>query len=113
VLLYAHYDVHPPLDEKAWRTPPFELTERDGRWYGRGAAVKDSWKYSAFVLPLIAIAASIYATVSANRTAIAMGIWCALGVGLALLAGRRLPAPPGELKYAAATASTSHTLHVR
>jgi len=38
VLLYCHYDVQPPLGEDKWKSPVWELAERDGRWYGRGAA---------------------------------------------------------------------------
>ena len=38
VLLYSHYDVQPPLGEEKWETPVWHLTDRDGRWYGRGAA---------------------------------------------------------------------------
>jgi acetylornithine deacetylase/succinyl-diaminopimelate desuccinylase-like protein len=38
VLCYGHFDVQPPDPLELWETPPFELSVRDGRVFGRGIA---------------------------------------------------------------------------
>lgn len=37
VLVYGHLDVQPALKSDGWDTEPFELVEKDGKLYGRGA----------------------------------------------------------------------------
>jgi acetylornithine deacetylase/succinyl-diaminopimelate desuccinylase-like protein len=37
-MVYAHYDVQPPEPLELWDTPPFAVSQRDGRVYGRGTA---------------------------------------------------------------------------
>ncbi|MGE8186863.1 acetylornithine deacetylase [Pseudomonas sp. NPDC086278] len=50
IVLSGHTDVV-PVDGQAWTVAPFELTERDGKLYGRGTA--DMKGYIACVLALV------------------------------------------------------------
>lgn len=50
IVLSGHTDVV-PVDGQPWSMPPFELTERDGRLFGRGTA--DMKGYIACVLALV------------------------------------------------------------
>jgi len=38
VVVYGHLDVQPALKDDGWNTEPFELTEIDGKLFGRGAS---------------------------------------------------------------------------
>lgn len=67
ILVYGHYDVQPPDPTEAWRSPPFELTERDGRLYGRGVSDDKG--------PLLVALAAIEALIASD----------ALGVNVRLL----------------------------
>ncbi|WLH43397.1 acetylornithine deacetylase [Pseudomonas sp. FP2254] len=50
IVLSGHTDVV-PVDGQPWTVPPFELTERDGKLYGRGTA--DMKGYIACMLALV------------------------------------------------------------
>ncbi|WP_246149963.1 MFS transporter [Agromyces intestinalis] len=97
------------------------------REVGAASGISNMARYVGSAV-MTAIVASVYGSVTANRLAggadqgealaaafswssIAMGIWCVLGIALALLVARHVtPRKPGEFEYAAAAASTSHTL---
>ena len=96
------------------------------REVGAASGISNMARYVGAAV-MTAIVASVYGSVTANRIAdgasegaaladafswssISMGIWCVLGIALALLVARNVTRKPSEFEYAAAAASTSHTL---
>jgi len=57
VLVYGHVDVQPPDPIEKWDSPPFVLTERNGRLYGRG--VSDD--KASMLIPIL-VAEAFFAT---------------------------------------------------
>lgn len=49
IILSGHLDVV-PADEPGWDSPPFMLTERDGKFFGRGMADMKAWVAQAINL---------------------------------------------------------------
>lgn len=43
---YSHYDVVPARSDEGWEADPFDVTERDGRLFGRGVADHKGWLLS-------------------------------------------------------------------
>jgi acetylornithine deacetylase len=68
LVLSGHLDVVPPGE--GWTTPPFELTDRDGLWYGRG---------SCDMLGFVAMAANLLVRAGAG----AQGGSAGTGTGIA------------------------------
>lgn len=96
------------------------------REVGAASGVSNMARYVGAAV-MTAIVASVYSSVSATQVAdgasqsaalaqafswssISMGIWCVLGIALALLVARGVTRKPSEFEYAAAAASMSHTL---
>ncbi len=50
MLIYNHYDVQPESPLELWKSPPFTLTERDGRWFARGIS-DDKGEFISSVYP--------------------------------------------------------------
>ncbi|AGB45021.1 acetylornithine deacetylase ArgE [Mesorhizobium australicum WSM2073] len=73
VMLSGHTDVV-PVDGQNWTLPPFEMTERDGKLYGRGAA-----DMKGFVASALAIC--IKASRIALRTPLHLALSCDEEVG--------------------------------
>ena len=49
MLMYGHYDVQPVDPVEDWDVPPFELTLKDGRLYGRGTSDNKGQWYAQLV----------------------------------------------------------------